>query len=40
MDSSIEALRNYNENLNIVDGRRFSSSVAEDEVTSWVNELN
>ena len=40
MDSSVEALRNYNENLTIVDGRRFSSSVAEDEVTSWLNELN
>lgn len=40
ISTSVNTLRNYNLNMKVLDGRRFSSSTNEDEVSSWINEIN
>ena len=40
ISDSLNTLKNYNKNVNWIDGKRFSSSATEDEVTNWVNGLN
>ena len=38
--SSLNTLKNYNKNVIWIDGKRFSSSVTQNEVKNWVNGLN
>lgn len=40
ISTSVNTLRNYNSNINVLDGRRLSSSTTEDEVSSWINDIN
>ena len=40
ISSSLSTLKNYNKNIKWIDGKRFSSSATQDEVTNWVNGLN
>lgn len=40
ISDSLSTLKNYNKNVNWIDGKRFSSSTTQDEVTNWVNGLN
>ena len=40
ISGSLSTLKNYNKNVNWIDGKRFSSSATEDEVKNWVNGLN
>ena len=37
ISGSLSTLKNYNKNVNWIDGKRFSSSTTQDEVTNWVN---
>ncbi len=39
ISASVDTLRNYNSSMTVLDGRRFSSTVSEDEISSWVNSL-
>lgn len=39
ISTSINTLRNYNSNINVLDGRRFSSSNDESDISNWINEL-
>ncbi len=39
ISGSLSTLKNYNKNVNWIDGKRFSSSATEDEVKNWVNGL-
>ncbi len=38
IESSVHTLRNYNENINFLDGKRFSSSSTIEDIESWINE--
>ncbi len=38
--NSLSTLKNYNKNINWIDGKRFSSTATQDEVTNWVNSIN
>ena len=40
ISDSLSTLKNYNKNVNWIDGKRFSSSATQDEVTNWVKELS
>ena len=40
IENSMNTLKNYNKNVNWIDGKRFSSSITQDELTKWVNGLN
>lgn len=40
ISNSLSTLKNYNEDVNWIDGKRFSSSITQNEVTDWVKELN
>ena len=40
ISGSLNTLKEYNKNINWIDGKRFSSSTSQDEVSSWVNSLN
>ncbi len=40
ISGSLSTLKNYNKNVNWIDGKRFSSSATQDEVTNWVKELS
>ena len=37
---SLSTLKNYNKNINWIDGKRFSSSTTQNEINSWVNSIN
>lgn len=37
--TSVSTLRNYNSNMNVLDGNRFSTSSNLDDVTSWIDSL-
>lgn len=39
IETSIKDLRKYNSKLNILDGKRFSSSVSEADVENWINSI-
>lgn len=38
IESSVNSLRKYNKNLNIITSKRFSSSASKDEVSNWLEE--
>lgn len=38
--NSLRTLKNYNKNINWIDGKRFSSSTSQNEINSWVNSIN
>ena len=40
ISDSLSTLKNYNKDVNWIDGKRFSSSTTQNEVTDWVKELN
>ena len=40
ISDSLSTLKNYNKNVNWMDGKRFSASATQDELTNWVNGLN
>ncbi len=40
ISGSLSTLKNYNKNVNWIDGKRFSSSATEDEIKNWINGLN
>ena len=40
ISGSLSTLKNYNKNVNWIDGTRFSSSTTQDEVTNWIKGLN
>lgn len=40
ISTSVNTLRNYSSNIKVLDGRRFSSSTTENEVSSWINDIN
>ena len=40
ISGSLSTLKNYNKNVNWIDGKRFSSSATEDEIKNWIKELN
>ena len=37
---SLNTLKNYNKDINWIDGKKFSSSATQDEINSWIMELN
>ena len=39
ISTSVSTLRNYNSNINVLDGKRFSTSSDENDISSWINEL-
>ncbi len=40
ISGSLSTLKNYNKNINWMDGKRFSASATQDEIKNWVNGLN
>ena len=40
ISGSLNTLKKYNKDINWIDGKRFSSSTTQDEISSWVNGLN
>ena len=40
IESSLSTLKNYDKNVNWLDGKRFSASVTQDEITNWVKEIS
>ena len=40
ISGSLSTLKNYNKNVNWVDGKRFSASANQEEITNWVKSLN
>lgn len=40
ISQSESTLKAYNKKMNLLDGRRFSSSASQEEISSWINELN
>ena len=40
ISGSLNTLKKYNKDINWIDGKRFSSSSSQDEISSWVNSLN
>ena len=40
ISTSMNTLRNYNQNINWVDGKQFSSGASKNIVESWLNDLN
>ncbi len=40
INGSVETLRNYNDKLNILNGKRFSSSSTKDDIKEWLDSLN
>ena len=40
ISGSLSTLKNYNKNVNWIDGKRFASGVSQNEVTNWVNEIS
>ena len=39
ISTSLNTLRNYNSNINWIEGKRFSSSTSESEINNWVDSL-
>ena len=40
IELSVSNIRNYNNKLNVLDGKRFSTNVSKEEVITWLNSLN
>ena len=40
IELSVNNIRNYNNKLNVLDGKRFSTNVSKEEATTWINSLN
>lgn len=40
ISQSVSDLKSYNTKMNILDGKRFNSSVQNSEIKSWINSLN
>ena len=40
ISTSMNTLRNYNQNINWIDGKQFSSGATENVVEAWINSLN
>lgn len=40
ISTSVSTLRNYNSNINVLDGKRFSTFDDESDISSWINELD
>lgn len=40
ISTSMNTLKNYNQNINWIDGEQFSSSTSKETVESWINSLN
>ena len=40
IELSVNNIRNYNNKLNVLDGKRFSSNSSKEEVITWINSLN
>ncbi len=40
ISGSLSTLKNYNKNVNWIDGKRFSASANQEEITNWVKSLN
>lgn len=40
IELSVNNIRNYNDKLNVLDGKRFSSNSSKEEVITWINSLN
>lgn len=40
IELSVSNIRNYNDKLNVLDGKRFSSNSSKEEVITWINSLN
>ena len=40
ISNSIDTLRNYNDKLNIIEGRRFSNTSTKEEVKNWLDSIN
>ncbi len=40
ISNSLNTLKNYNKNVNWIDGERFSASASQSEVSNWVNNIN
>lgn len=39
IEQSINDLKKYNNKINVVDGKRFNSSVSNDEINNWINNI-
>ena len=39
ISASLNTLKNYNKNINWIDGKRFDSGTSQNEVTNWVNSI-
>lgn len=39
ISTSVNTLRSYNSNINVLDGRRFSTSDDESDISNWISEL-
>ncbi len=40
ISESLNTLKNYNKDIRWIDGKRFSSSTTQDEITNWINSIN
>lgn len=40
IELSVSNIRNYNDKLNVLDGKRFSPNTSKEEVITWINSLN
>ena len=40
IELSVSNIRNYNDKLNVLDGKKFNSSSSKEEVITWLNSLN
>ncbi len=40
ISESLDTLKNYNKDINWIDGKRFSSETTQDEINDWVNNIN
>ncbi|MDO5568856.1 MAG: flavodoxin [bacterium] len=40
ISTSVNNLRSYNTNMQVIDGRRFSPTATKSEVSTWLNEIN
>ena len=40
IELSVSNIRNYNDKLNVLDGKRFSPNSSKEEVITWINSLN
>ena len=40
IEESLDTLKNYNKDINWIDGKRFSSGTTQDEINEWINSIN